>query len=186
MAVRKAPPPGMEEGQGAGEDVPMLDMECVVGAEKSGEGEGGVAGGVRGADAALMRRLLGICWSNLEDPLAQTVRQVRPHHSPVRGRARQHPQDCIRMPLHSRRIAHFATSSLPEPLQVVRLVCYGDSGLRLQVQALFQTLIEVHTLEGAEGAALLEAVTADLLRMPGRRKGKYLPLALLVPHIGEC
>jgi hypothetical protein len=52
------------------------------------------------------------------------------------------------------------------------------------VQALFQTLVEVHTLEGAGGRLFLESVAADLLALPGRRKGKYLPLALLVPHIG--
>ena len=28
-------------------------------------------------DEALLKRILGICWSNLEDPLTQTVRQVQ-------------------------------------------------------------------------------------------------------------
>lgn len=33
--------------------------------------------------------------------------------------------------------------------------------------------------------ALLESVTLDLLSLSGRRKGKYLPLAMLVPIVGK-
>ena len=37
---------------------------------------------------------------------------------------------------------------------------------------------------GTSRRAFLDAVTADLLALPWKRKGKYLPLAMLLPHIG--
>ncbi|KAK3280677.1 hypothetical protein CYMTET_11497 [Cymbomonas tetramitiformis] len=80
-------------------------------------------------EEASVRRLLSIVWSNLDDPLTQTVKQV---------------------------------------------------------QALFQVLADIQALQGMEGMTFLEGVMGDLLALPGRRKGKYLPLAMLVPRLGTC
>jgi hypothetical protein len=39
-------------------------------------------------------------------------------------------------------------------------------------------------LENGGRRGFMDAVTADLLALPWKRKGKYLPLAMLLPHIG--